>query len=70
MKKKLILGFGLLIIIFALSLFFIIRNLQAMAYLHEIKAQHEKVEEGYNSLLFNIKERTIRALSASGRLQQ
>lgn len=55
MKKKLILGLGLITLIFIISGVFILHNLNVITSNHELKEQQEEIISRYNSILIDLK---------------
>jgi two-component system NtrC family sensor kinase len=54
-KKKLILGLGLITLIFIISGVFILHNLNVITSNHELKEQQEEIISRYNSILIDLK---------------
>ena len=55
MKRKLILGLSLITLIFIVSGFFILHNLNVITSNHELKEHQEEIIGRYNNILFNLK---------------
>ncbi len=55
MKRKLILGLALITLIFIVSGFLILHNLNVITSNHELKERQEEIISRYNNILFNLK---------------